>query len=61
MRDEFEKSEYAGGVVIMENDDVYFITRNYRELPPPLMNYPDDLLPLVPIKIDALCGQQIRG
>ena len=59
--DQEEDSPYSGGVMITRDDDVYFITRNPTFLGFHEATETQELLPFVPMKIEALCGQQIRG
>ena len=51
------------GVLIMKNGDVYSIADNADEIV--LLGVKnteaEGLLPHVPVKIEALCGQKIRG
>ena len=46
--------------MVMKNDDVYFTslsTNPDREIP----IKDQDLVPNVPVKLDALCGVEVRG
>lgn len=45
----------------MKNGDVYSIARSLSDMRLLGVSETSGLLPLVPIKIDALCGQAIRG
>ena len=45
----------------MKNGDVYFTTLTDDEYRQITIKKDEKLVPNVPVKIDALCGQEIRG
>ena len=57
----FPNYPYQGAVMVMKNDDVYSIVNHSTSLTLLGVSELKDLLPFLPVKIDGLCGLQIRG
>ena len=48
-----------GSVMVMKTGDVYFITLKFGSLLGQTES--ENVLPLIPVKITELCGEEIRG
>ena len=59
--EEAKISPYSGGVLIMRNNEVYFITRDSNDLSLRGGHDAGEFPPFVPVKVDELCGKEIRG
>ena len=51
----------GAGVLVMKNGDVYSIALTPDDVAVLGVSGAKDLTPLVPVKLEALCGQEIKG
>ena len=59
--DERRESQCRGAVMVMKSGDVNSIALTSKDLALLGVSDLEGLLPEIPVKIDALCGQEIRG
>ena len=52
---------WSGGAMLMKNGDAYFTTCTTDENRQIRLKEEDESVAFVPVKIDALCGQKIKG